>query len=373
MLVAAVLRRLEGVTVVVHHAFVLTLLVSLVAGAYVLTVGALAMVGPDLSRFGAGVVAAVVALAVHPPARVQSWVDRLMHGDRRDPFSAVTRLAEHAHRAPSLDEVLGAVATSVAASLRVPWVRVEAFGAHADHAAGSGPDADGAGSVRVPLLAGDREIGSLVVAPQPGRRLRRDEQRILGELGRHGGLAVDSVRLAAEVAEHHREVLAAREEERRRLGRELHDGLGPTVAGLSMQLGALRPMVHTDPDAVVARLARLEESSAAALADIRRVAHELRPPVLDQAGLGRAVLSVAESLDLVVVDGVVEHGPLPAAVELAAYRVMAEALSNVARHSGSRACARGPADRRIPGGRRRRRARTRFVRDSAGPRAGDHA
>jgi signal transduction histidine kinase len=130
--------------------------------------------------------------------------------------------------------------------------------------------------------------------------------------------------------------VAAREEERRRLGRELHDDLGPTVAGLSMQLGALRPLVHADPDAVVARLARLEESAAGALADIRRVAHELRPPVLDQVGLGRAALQVGESLDLRVVDTVVEHGPLPAAVELAAYRITAEALSNVARHAGVR-------------------------------------
>jgi signal transduction histidine kinase len=190
--------------------------------------------------------------------------------------------------------------------------------------------------VQVPLLAGDREVGSVGVRPQPGRRLRRDEERILRELGRHAGLAVDSVRLATEVAEHHRTVVAAREEERRRLGRELHDDLGPTVAGLSMQLGALRPLVRTDPDAVVARLARLEESAAAALADIRRVAHELRPPVLDQVGLGRAVLQVAESLDVCVAEEVVEHGPLPAAVELAAYRITAEALTNVARHSGAR-------------------------------------
>lgn len=336
VLVSAVLRRhIEGVSLAVHHAFVFTALGVVVVAVYVVAVGALATLGPDLSRFGAGVVAAVAALAVHPlRARLQRWVDRLMHGDRRDPFAAVSRLADSAHRAPSLDEVLARVADSVAASLRVPWVRVEAFGA----AGGTDPPGghDAARSARVSLVAGEREVGSLVVLPQRGRRLRQDELRLLAELGRHAGVAVDAVHLAEEVAEHHRALVTAREEERRRLGRELHDDLGPTIAGLSMQLGALRPLVRSDPDAVVSRLGRLEQVAADCLDEVRHVAHQLRPPVLDQVGLGRAVRQLAESLDLVVVDEVVRHGPLPAAVELAAYRIAAEALTNVARHAGTR-------------------------------------
>ena len=339
VLVAAVLRsHLDGVVVVVRHAFVHVALGAVVAAAYVVVVGLLASAGPEVSRFGAGVVAAIAALAVLPlRSRLQDAVDRLMHGDRRDPFAAVSRLADSAHRAPSLEAVLARVASSVAASSRVPEVHVTAFGATAQHPpdAGTGSAAN-VRAVRVPLLAGDREVGSLVVVPQAGRRLRADEVRLLEELGRHAGVAADAVHLAAQVAEHHRALVTAREEERRRLGRELHDDLGPTVAGLSMQLGALRPMVRTDPEAVVARLARLEEAAAGALADLRRVAHELRPPVLDQVGLGRAVAQVADSLGLVVVEPVVEHGTLPAAVELAAYRIAAEALTNVSRHAGTR-------------------------------------
>ncbi len=334
VLVAAVLRRsLEGVEVVVHHAFVATTLGALVVGVYVVVVGALAAAGPDLSRFGAGVVAALAAVLVQPlRARLQRAVDRLMHGDRRDPFAAVSRLAARTHRAPSVVEVLEAVAGSVATSLRAAGVRVEAFGLSA---VVGDPARPGAG-VCAALVAGDDEIGSVTAVPQPGRRFRADEARLLEELGRHAGIAVDSVRLAEEVGAHHRAVVQAREEERRRLGRELHDDLGPTVAGLSMQLGALRPLVRSDPDTVVARLAALESAATAALGDIRRVAHELRPPALDQVGLARAVRQVADSLDLTVVEEVVDHGPLPAAVEVAAYRIVAEALSNVARHSGAR-------------------------------------
>lgn len=344
VLVSTVLRRhLEDVVPAVRRTFVTVAVGAVVAVAYVAVVGLLVSTGPTLSRFGAGVVAAGTALAVLPlRSRLQGWVDRLVHGDRRDPFGAVSRLADSAHRAPSLPEVLAGVAGSVATSLRVPAVRVRAFGAEArrpdqvDPGAAGAVRGDEARAVQVPLLAGDRAVGSLTVLPQRGRRLRGDEVRLLEQLGRHAGVAVDAVHLAGQVAEHHRALVTAREEERRRLGRELHDDLGPTVAGLSMQLGALRPLVRTDPEAVVARLADLEEAAAGALADIRRVAHELRPPVLDQVGLGRAVQQVAESLDLVVVDQVVEVDVLPAAVELAAYRIAAEALSNVARHAGTR-------------------------------------
>lgn len=337
LLVAAVLRRhLDGVVLVVHHAFVLTVLAAAVVGLYVVVVASVAAAGPELSRFEAGVVAALAALAVNPLRhRLMRWVDRLMHGDRRDPFAAVSRLAESAHRAPSVVDVLERVRESVSVSLRTPDVRVQAFGV-------ARPDSPPpsllrpARQVEVPMLAGERQVGSITVWPQLGRRLGADECRLLEDLGRHAGIAVDAVHLAEQLARHHRAVVTVREEERRRLGRELHDELGPTVAGLSMQLGALRPLVHAEPAVVVARLARLEAAAVEAVGAVRRAAHALRPPALDQVGLGRALLQVAESLDLVVSEYLVEHGPLPAAVELAAYRIASEALTNVSRHAGSR-------------------------------------
>ena len=147
VLVSAVLRRrLEGVAVVVSHSFVYAVLVVLVATGYVVVVGLLSTVGAKLSPFGAGVVAAAAALAVLPlRARLQRLVDRVMHGDRADPYAALTRLASRAHGAPTSEEVLAAVAGSVAVSLRVPWVRVTAFGDSAEHGtAGTGHEAAGA-------------------------------------------------------------------------------------------------------------------------------------------------------------------------------------------------------------------------------------
>ena len=117
-------------------------LVFLVVG---LTVGLLVAAGPSVSRFGAGVVAAVAALAVLPlRSRLQSGVDRMLHGDRRDPFGAVSRLADSAHRAPTLAGTLEGVATSVATSLRVPD-RTDAtarsfWAIPAETSSGSGPE-----------------------------------------------------------------------------------------------------------------------------------------------------------------------------------------------------------------------------------------
>jgi two-component system, NarL family, sensor kinase len=337
VLISAVLRRqIEGVSVAVHYAFVSVVLGGVVVALYVVSVGALTAAGPELSRFGSGVIAALAALAVLPlRSRLQRWVHRLMYGDVRDPFKAVTRLVENTHGAPSIERVLGAIAASTVTSLRAVSVRVEAFGVHVVHPPGGDTAIEHGPSHHADLLSGERIVGSITVSLQPRRELKRDEQRLIAELGRHAGIAVDSVHLAEQVADHHRAVITAREEERRHLGRELHDGVGPTVAGLSMQLGVLRPLVHSDPDAVVARLAKLEQTADSALDDIRRVAHGLRPPVLDQLGLAESVQQMADSMGLVGVAESVMHGPLPAAVEVAAYRICSEALANIARHSGT--------------------------------------
>ena len=331
VLVSAVLRRrLEGVAVVVSHSFVYAVLVVLVAAGYAVVVGLLSTVGAELSSFGAGVVAAAAALAVLPlRARLQRLVDRVMHGDRADPYAALTRLASRAHGAPTSEEVLAAVAGSVAVSLRVPWVRVTAFGDSAENGtAGTGQRAE------APLVSGDTQVGSIEVVASPGRRLGPGELTLLQTLGQHAGVTIEAVRLAEAASLHQRGLVAAREEERRRLGRELHDELGPTVAGLSMQLGALRDLVRTDPDVVVDRLDALHASATQALADIRRVAHDLRPPALDQLGLAGGLRQLAEALGLRArIDA--DLPPLSAMVELAAYRICAEALTNVARHAGA--------------------------------------
>jgi signal transduction histidine kinase len=225
------------------------------------------------------------------------------------------------------------MAASVAASLRVPWSAVEAGG----HVGSWGERSGGGEATSVALTSGAVRLGTITVAPGPGRRLRGDELALLSDLGRHGGVAVQAVLLTESVRAGRQRLVVAREEERRRLRRDLHDGVGPTLAGLTMQLGAVRPLVRSDPDAVVDRLGILQEAARSALEAVRRLSHGLRPPALDELGLGGALRRLADSLGLQVRFTGDDVPPrLPAAVEVAVYLIAAEALHNVVRHAGTR-------------------------------------
>jgi signal transduction histidine kinase len=131
--------------------------------------------------------------------------------------------------------------------------------------------------------------------------------------------------------------VTAREEERRRLRRDLHDGLGPALAAIAVRSDAARPAVEEDPEVAREALEQIGAEARAALADVRRLVHDLRPPALDELGLARALAGQAQRFAPAVrveVDAP-DLGPLPAAVEVAAYRIVGEALANVVRHSGA--------------------------------------
>ena len=132
--------------------------------------------------------------------------------------------------------------------------------------------------------------------------------------------------------------MLGREDDRRRIRRDLHDGLGPALGGVAMRLDAAGNAVDTDPEPAreLVRLARTEVRDA--LDDVRRLVHDLRPPALDDLGLTAALEQQAErvrpEVDVTVrADGL---GVLPAAVEVAAYRIASEALTNVVKHADAR-------------------------------------
>ncbi len=332
-LTAAVLgRRPQVVATLARQAFVYTVLTACVAGLAVLVTALLELLGRDLPTFGVAVVAGAAALAVQPlRSRLARLVDRLLYGDLRDPYRALQRLAERTHRAPTADAVLEGLAASVAASLRVPWACARAGG----HTGEWGTRPGGGSDAHADLVSGATPVGTLTVAPGAGRRLHADELRLLTDLGRHGGVAVQAVLLTDELRAGRAALVLAREEERRRLRRDLHDDVGPTLAGLTMQLGILRTLVRTEPDASADRLALLQAAARRALESVRRVVHGLRPPALDDLGLVGALRQLADSLGLSARFPDDDPPRLPAAVEVAGYRIGAEALHNVARHAGT--------------------------------------
>jgi signal transduction histidine kinase len=187
------------------------------------------------------------------------------------------------------------------------------------------------------------QIGQIIVAPRILHEVFTPaERRLLTDLARQAGLAVHGVQLALELRRSREQLVTAREEERRRLRRDLHDGVGPTLAALSLKAGALRHIIPDDPGAATTQSIELRDQLRSVIADIRRAVYDLRPPALDELGLVQAIREQAAQYSAhglqVTVESPDQLPALSAAVEVAAYRITLEALTNVARHAGARQC-----------------------------------
>lgn len=175
---------------------------------------------------------------------------------------------------------------------------------------------------------------------QGQRRLDPADRRVLELLAAPLAVALQATALSAQLQRSRERIVAAREEERRRLRRDLHDGLGPVLTGVGFQADAARNLIRSDPDRAVEVLRRLRRETSAAISDVRRLVDDLRPPALDELGLVGALRERAEQLSdgsgLVVALRAPDVLPsLPAAVEVAAFRIATEALTNAVRHAGA--------------------------------------
>jgi signal transduction histidine kinase len=169
---------------------------------------------------------------------------------------------------------------------------------------------------------------------------RTPDARLSGILARNLAELANAARLAADVQRSREHILRTREEERRRLRRDLHDGLGPTLASLAMTVDAARITLKTDPEAVDTLLEELRATMGRTIGDIRDLVYGLRPPALDDLGLEGAIQAlggVVATGDGPTVDVRVEGDlkGLSAAAEVAAYRIVQEALTNVHRHANA--------------------------------------
>ncbi|MEV7807815.1 sensor histidine kinase [Microbispora sp. NPDC088329] len=331
----AVLRHgLFDIDLVINRTLVYVLLSACVFGGYVLAVTYLGAVFRAAGGLPVSVAAAGVVALVFAPLRerLQRAVNLVMYGRRDDPYAALALLGRRLEEAAAEPgAVLAAAARSVAEALRLPHVAVEVAGGPT-HAYG----VPSPGAVRLPLVHRGEPVGDLVLSPRPGESgLGARDRRVLADLARQTGIAVHAVRLSTDLRRSRERLVTAREEERRRLRRDLHDGLGPTLAALTMRAEAVQDMVR-DPDAL-AMLEEIMTDARTAMADVRTLVEGLRPPALDTLGLAGAIRSHAARLPGVEVDVEIEETlpALPAAVEVAAYRIAAEALANARRHAGA--------------------------------------
>ncbi|WP_167880260.1 sensor histidine kinase [Nocardioides guangzhouensis] len=342
--VVGVLRyHLLGIEVALRRTLLyvpMTLLVALVVGGLTTLLARLAPEGP-LPLLAASAVVAVLVIPV--AARLRVWVDRFVLGERADPLAVVDRLGAglEVEQDDPVSAMLEAVASAVGASgasVRDPAGDVVArVGAPADLA----PPA-----LVLPLRHGGGVLGSLAVAPRPGAsQVSASDARLLAALAPHLAVVVGSARLTGELALERNRVMAATLQERDRLRRDLHDGLGPSLSGIALGIEAARRAHDVDPDAVPTLLDRTREEAAGAVREIRRVLDGLRPTALDVRGLEGAVRDTARSLGMGGPGGPAFElrtdplPPLPPPLEEAAFRIIAESMTNVSRHAGAAHCA----------------------------------
>ena len=332
--IAIVRHQLLDIRLVVSRVLAWVLLSAGVVLAYGVLVTVLdRFVSAQLGR--SAVATIVVALLVAPVLpRLQRLVDRAFYGDRGDPARVVSRVGEQL-AGPGLAGVVSAIR----AALRVPYVAVTAAG---------GPLAEDGAEPRqvtvVPLEYGGVAVGELRVGVRGGEGdLGAADRTVLRLVAAPLAVAVHATLLSEQLQASRERIVAAREEERRRLRRDLHDGLGPTMTGVALTADAAANLLAADPDRARSLLTTIRTEARSAIADVRRLVEDLRPPALDELGLVDALRQRAEHL-VWRADGaalrirldVPETIPaLPAAVEVAAYRIATEALTNVARHSGA--------------------------------------
>jgi two-component system, NarL family, sensor kinase len=293
--------------------------------------------GHGADRGAAVGAAGLVAVVVAPlRARLQRAVDRLVYGDRGDPGTALTDLGRRIAGSP--DDLLHEVVHAVTDALHAPYAAVILADEAEPTAVAGNPTAS---SVVLPLSLHGADVGSLVVGQRsPVESYGARDRVLLEDLSRHIAVAAHAAALTRDLQRSRESLVIAREEERRRIRRDLHDGLGPALAGVALGLDAARNTLARDPAAADAALAELKTELQVSIADIRRLVYDLRPPALDQLGLVPALEEYAARLGergaLRVFVSAPSMPALPAAVEVAAYRIATEALTNVARHSGAR-------------------------------------
>lgn len=288
---------------------------------------------------------------------LRSHVNTVIYGEYDDPYSllAETNALLQEMNAPRLE--LPLVAASIARALKLSYVAIDVtpvigtgmnqiaplnveFGAPMPH-----------GEIaKWPLRYLDRYLGELSVGSRHANEpLSEVEHGLLGDAARQIAIALHVIQLSADLQASRERLVIGREEERRRIRNDLHDGLGPTLSALQLQLGALHTLIRQQPEVAEQVAKELQSDLRQVTTEIRQLVYALRPPLLDEMGLVEALQALhplntgekRESRDeaFALEVNVPERLPkLSAALEVAIYRIASEAIHNTVRHAQATRC-----------------------------------
>jgi two-component system NarL family sensor kinase len=338
--------RLDEVEPTVRRALVQASAVVVVATSFVVVAAGIGRAS-DIG-FRSLLAGGVLALLVLPLAvALQRLLRRMVYGDRELPRRVVSDLRQlDPTSAP--EAALTETLSLLARRLRLSYAAIDVRPPEGTEPVTASIGESRGNPVTVDLVAGGANLGQLRLEVSPQRDpFGPGDRRLLEDVGVQVGALVQAVLANRELQRSRQHLVTAREEERRRLRRDLHDGLGPALATLAMRLESVSDLIAQDPAGAAELADALSEQARAEILEVRRLVDGLRPPALDQLGLVSALQQRAEEHRVPgapggwmtwTVEAADDVEPLPAAVEVAAYRIALEAVTNALRHSGAEQC-----------------------------------
>ncbi|MEZ4669939.1 MAG: sensor histidine kinase [Anaerolineae bacterium] len=338
----AILRyQLWDIDIIINRTLVYGLLTAVLIGIYALVVSTLSLLIQDNGNFVVSLLGAGIIAILFQPLRtfVQRIINRWIFGRRDEPLTVMVELGKSLEMILSPDDALKYLVETTAQTLKLPYLAIQRDDNSMLVTFGKGV----AEPEHFPLIHQAKTIGTLLVSPRsPGENLAASDKLLLENVARQVSNIIHASLLAHDLQQSRQQILTTREEERRRLRRDLHDGLGPALATLTLRAEAAREWLRRNPEKSEALLDEIITSSQSTLADIRRIVYALRPPALDDLGLLPAIKEQAKHYTngglLITVESPEKLPVLPAAVEVATYRIVQEALTNVTRHAKAHKC-----------------------------------
>jgi signal transduction histidine kinase len=320
------------VDLVLRRSLVYGLLWLVIAAAYVGASASLGVAAGHRFSVGMAITLTVIATLVFQPARrwLESQADRWVFGARADPTRLITRLGAALEETVELERLLPRMAATLEEGLGLRWARVRLQPLT--------PAAGDEAVLQVPIVLGDEHLGVVDCGPKIVGPLTADDEAVVTTLARQAALAVRNVRLTAELERSRARLVRAQDAERRRIERNIHDGVQQDLVALIASAGHARAAIRRDPAAGEVAVAELQDGLHRVNTDLRELAHGIHPSVLGDRGLLEAVEALATRSGVPVAvraDPSLRGERFAEEVEGASYFTVAEALANVSKHAAA--------------------------------------
>jgi signal transduction histidine kinase len=345
--------RLYDIDVVINKALLygaIGVFITLVYVAVVVGIGA--AIGTTSNAVLSAVAAAIVALAFQPMRRrTQRLANRVVYGKRATPYEVLADLGERLAHEYAVDNVLERVASTLAAGVGADRVVIWLHVGSELHPAAAWPTDAKAAPIALPDQSVPEELdgmraftvrhqgeilGAIGVGKPSSDPISPADERLVGDLAGQAGLVLRNVRLIEDLLASRQRLVAAQDQERRRIERNIHDGAQQQLVALAVKIRLAEQMVARDPEKAVALLSELGGHVQETLQDLRDLARGIYPPVLADQGLVAALDAQARKSAIAVVVSPNGVGRYLQEVEGAVYFCVLEALQNVAKYAHAR-------------------------------------